>query len=128
MFGSFFGKKTCEPAIPALEGSSALEDLMHGELVVLFKHSTACPVSWAAHSQVTRFLRAHPEVHVRLIPVIRERSLSQKIAAITGIHHESPQVIVLRRGEVVGSVSHGDITADALTEMLADARHGPCRL
>jgi bacillithiol system protein YtxJ len=122
MFGSFFGKKTCEPALPTLDGSSALEDVMRDELVVLFKHSTACPVSWAAHFQVTRFLKAHPGTHVRVIPVIKERPLSQKIAAVTGVRHESPQVIVLSRGEVVGSASHGEITADALAEMLADAR------
>jgi bacillithiol system protein YtxJ len=128
MFGGFFGKKTCERAMPALDESTTLDELLRDELVILFKHSTACPVSWAAHSQVTRFLKVHPEARVRMVAVIKERPLSQKIAAVTGIRHESPQVIVLRRGEVVGSASHGEITVDTLSELLADARQGPCRL
>ncbi len=120
MFGNLFGKKNSACAgIPVLEGSADLDQLMRDELVVLFKHSAACPVSWAAHSQVTRFLRSHPETPIRMIPVLKERPLSQRIAAATGVRHESPQVIVLRRGQVVAAASHGEITEDALAEMVS---------
>jgi bacillithiol system protein YtxJ len=121
VFGNLFAKKTNQHAIPVLGGCTNVDDLMRDDLVVLFKHSASCPVSWAAHSVVTRFLRAHPDAPVRLIPVLKERPLSQKIAAATGIRHESPQVIVLRRGQVVASASHGDITVDNLTKFLASA-------
>jgi bacillithiol system protein YtxJ len=122
MFGNWFRRKGHCEVIPVLEEGAGLEEVMRGDLVLLFKHSAACPVSWAAHSQVTRFLGAHPEAQVRMIPVLKERQLSQKIAAATGIRHESPQVIALRRGEVVDSASHGEITADRLSEMLSEAR------
>lgn len=128
MFGNLFGKKCRDHAIPVLEGSSSFDSLLQEDLVVLFKHSSACPVSWAAHAQMTRFLKANPGTPVRLVSVLKDRPLSQRIAAATGIPHESPQVIVLRRGEAVASASHGEITEQTLNEILTEARQRPCRL
>jgi bacillithiol system protein YtxJ len=123
MLGELFARWTRggsgrETSRPEFRSAADIGQLLNGDLAVVFKHSTACPVSWAAHAQVSKFMREHPETAVYLVPVIKERSLSQKIAAATGVRHESPQVIVLRRGEVVASVSHGDITADSLAEMI----------
>jgi len=114
-------KKTADGAGQAMQvlgAGSDLEEVMSEGLVVLFKHSNACPVSWAAHAQVTRFARENPGTTVYMIPVIKERSFSDKIAEITGVEHESPQVIVLREGVVAASASHGDITVESLSEML----------
>jgi bacillithiol system protein YtxJ len=47
--------------------------------------------------------------------------MSQQIAARSGIEHESPQIIVFRRGVVVWSASHDDITAEALARCLPAA-------
>jgi bacillithiol system protein YtxJ len=91
--------------------------LLREEFVIVFKHSTACPVSWAAHAHVSRFLRENPDAPIRMVRVIQERALSQKVAEVTGVRHESPQIIVLRSGEVVASTSHGRITHDSLNEM-----------
>jgi bacillithiol system protein YtxJ len=124
MFGELLAKwkrggTAADAAKPEFRTATDVQQLLGEELAVVFKHSTACPVSWAAHTQVTRFMKAHPEAPVFMIPVIKDRPFSQKIAAATGIRHESPQVIVLRKGEVVASASHGEITVDELTEMTA---------
>jgi bacillithiol system protein YtxJ len=95
-----------------------LGEIMTEDLCVLFKHSNACPVSWAAHAQVSRFVRENPGTSVYMIPVIKERALSDKITAAIGLEHESPQVIVLREGVVAASASHGDITVESISEML----------
>ncbi|MDE3195999.1 MAG: bacillithiol system redox-active protein YtxJ, partial [Acidobacteriota bacterium] len=88
----------------------------------LFKHSTACPVSWTAHAQVTRFLKHNASVPVYLVPVIRERVLSRAIADRTGVRHESPQVILIRKGVAADSASHGEITEGVLAGMLTQCR------
>jgi len=106
-------------SIPALKANADVDDLLREDFVILFKHSTACPVSWAAHSQVTRFVRENPEAPVRMVRVIQERALSQEIAEATGIRHESPQILVLRGGEVVAAASHGNITFDSLNQIMA---------
>lgn len=105
-------------AMPVLGEDADLDELMSEELVVIFKHSNSCPVSWAAHAQVTKFARDNPNTPVYMIPVIKERALSQKLATLTGVIHESPQVIVLRDGKVAASASHGEITVESLSEML----------
>jgi len=95
-----------------------LEPLLRRDPVVLFKHSAACPVSWAAHCQVTRFRRRRPDVPVYMVHVIKDRPVSQRIAELTGVPHASPQVIVLRNGEVTHSASHGEITENQLAQFL----------
>ena len=105
--------------MPEVGKNSDLECLLRERLVVLFKHSPACPVSWAAHSQVNRFRLKHPDIPVHILHVITERHTSMKIAEMTGVRHESPQIIVFRSGVLAGSASHGHITEARLTAMLA---------
>jgi len=106
-------------AVVVLGPGANLDELMRQDLIDLFKHSNACPVSWAAHAQVTKFARENEGIPVYMIPVIKERSLSEKIADVTGVDHQSPQVIVLREGTVIASASQGEITVESLSEMLS---------
>jgi bacillithiol system protein YtxJ len=87
-----------------------LEQLLahsHDGPIILFKHSTTCPISAAAYKQMSQV-----KADVSLIVVQRARDVSSEVAARTGIRHESPQTIVLRNGEAVWSASHFDITSD----------------
>jgi bacillithiol system protein YtxJ len=94
-----------------------LDDLLSAENAVVFKHSTACPVSWVAHGQVTKFLSGHPEAPVFMVNVIKNRPVSQEIARRTGVVHESPQIVVIRNGQVTASMSHGEITEARLIQV-----------
>lgn len=99
----------------------ALIDRSSRETAVLFKHSTACPISAQAHRELHRFLagRTGAEPFVALVRVIEERPISQEVARRLGVPHESPQAIVLRGGAAVRTLSHGAITADALRDATA---------
>lgn len=101
--------------LPELDSIEDCVSVMNGELVVLFKHSPTCPVSWMAHREVMQYRSAQPDIPVYLVSVRRRREVSRHIAEQTGIQHESPQIIVLRRGEVVAAASHDDVTADTIT-------------
>ncbi len=92
---------------------AALEELFahsHNEPVLLFKHSTTCPISAHAYREMSR-LAAGAAESVSLVVVQTARPVSNEIAARTGVRHESPQAIVLRRGRAVWTASHYDITA-----------------
>ena len=92
----------------------ALEQLLarsHDAPVVLFKHSSTCPISSFAYKQMSQVER-----DVSLVVVQRARDLSGEIESRTGVRHESPQAIVLRNGQAVWSASHYDITAGAVEE------------
>ena len=104
--------------MPQIGKDTDLQSLLRQDLLVVFKHSTACPVSWAAHAQVNRFRLKNPCVQVQMLLVIQDRPVSQKLAALTGIRHESPQVIFVRNGEVTADLSHGEITEARLTELV----------
>ena len=83
--------------------------------VVIFKHSTTCPVSAAAYREMSEY-----DGEVALVEVQGARELSREIEARTGIRHESPQVIVLRNGQVVWDASHFQIKQDAVAEAVGN--------
>jgi bacillithiol system protein YtxJ len=81
--------------------------------IVIFKHSTTCPVSAAAYYEMEQFAG-----EVILVEVQRARELSREIEKQTGIRHESPQVLVLENGKVVWNASHFKVKARAVEEAL----------
>lgn len=85
---------------------------------VLFKHSTRCPVSSAAHREVAAFRRRHPDAPVYVVHVVEQRPLSQLVEQRTRVRHESPQAFVLVNGGVVWSDSHEGVNLDALEAFL----------
>src|ERR687893_229234 len=87
----------------------------HREPVLLFKHSTTCPISAAAYQQMSRV-----EGEVALVVVQKARDLSREIETRTGVRHESPQALILRDGAVVWSASHWNVTADSVARALAE--------
>lgn len=86
------------------------------ERVLVFKHSTTCPISRAAYQEVSRFEADQPSAPIAMIRVIEERPISLKFAEDVGVPHASPQAIVLENGQAVWHASHYAITADALTK------------
>ena len=114
--------RSAPAAIPEVTAQTDLDELLRHEAVILFKHSSACPVSWAAHAHVVRFLEGNQSVPLYLVHVLKERATSRKIADRTGVRHESPQIIFLRNGVAAESASHGAITESLLAGMLAQCR------
>ncbi|MGH9610372.1 MAG: bacillithiol system redox-active protein YtxJ [Bryobacteraceae bacterium] len=102
--------------IPELGAAYDFDALLEKDLAVVFKHSSSCAVSWLAHARVSQFLDRQPQVPVYLVPVRKRREISRHIAERCGVEHESPQVIVIRRGKVVADASHEAITAEFLAE------------
>ncbi len=96
-----------------------LKDFLEGHLgerVLIFKHSTQCPISRAAYHQVETFESENPGVPVGMIRVIEERPLSLSFADSVNVRHASPQAVVLLDGHPVWNASHYDITAQALSD------------
>ena len=84
--------------------------------IVIFKHSLTCPISAAAYEQMEQF-----DGQVALVEVQRERALSTEIESRLGVAHESPQVIVLSKGQVAWTASHFKITAEAVADAVRNA-------
>ena len=104
-----------------LEQNQDLEQLIERsktDPVLIFKHSTQCPISSEAYEEFKRFAQSAVELPCALVLVIEHRELSNAIASRLGIRHESPQAIVVRDGQAAWNASHWSITADSLSHAL----------
>jgi len=91
----------------------ALIEKSNEQSVILFKHSTTCPISAGVYQEIS-----NADADINLIVVQHARDVSAAIAEKTGIRHESPQAIVLKNGKVVYHASHYDVTADEVENNL----------
>jgi bacillithiol system protein YtxJ len=84
---------------------------------VIFKHSTTCSISRMA---LDRFERATaPEnVDFHYLDLLNYRAISNEIATFFQVHHESPQVILIKNGECIYDESHYGIMMDELISFL----------
>lgn len=97
-----------------IESEREVDELFEKPLAIIYKHSTSCSVSVVARLEMESFAAAHPEHEVFRVDVIESRSASDYIASRSGLRHESPQLLVLRRGELAFDASHFGVTAKAL--------------
>lgn len=102
---------------PAVREARALAAA--GEPTVLFKHSATCSISISVKREYDAFVRQHPHIPTRLVVVQQERPLSNAIADVLKVRHESPQALVVRDGQVLWHASHHRITADRLAAAVA---------
>ncbi len=82
--------------------------------VLIFKHSTRCSISAATIDRLERKWKAEEMFSWRpyYLDLIAHRQVSNQIEAMFGISHESPQAIVLSKGEPVYHASHFSISYD----------------
>lgn len=105
--------------VPTIKSEADLERLLAEEPsrpVLIFKHSTTCPISAAAYRRFQDAVAAGDLVGVQpiLVRVIEERPLSQAIAKRWAVPHASPQALLVRGPHVVWQASHERITREAL--------------
>src|SRR5205823_6623593 len=93
--------------------------------VVIFKHSTQCPISTHVYEEFVRFAESTNEVLFGLVLVIEHRGLSNTIAQRLNVRHESPQAILVKEGRAVWHASHWSVTADSLSEALLRSHGEP---
>jgi bacillithiol system protein YtxJ len=86
---------------------------------VIFKHSTRCSVSLMAKKRFEMDWDLIPEnTSLYFLDLISHRDISAHIAEIFQVHHESPQVLVIKDGECILDSSHGDISAEEVAETI----------
>lgn len=79
---------------------------------IIFKHSIRCGISRMVMNQfVEDFNFDNGEVDLYYIDVINHRDVSNAVANIFDLVHESPQLLVVKNGLVVAHESHGSINS-----------------
>ena len=82
---------------------------------VIFKHSTRCSISAVALQRLQKEM-APSDVDFYLLDLLAYRTLSNAVAEEFDVHHESPQVLVIRHGECVYDESHLGISMHEIVE------------
>ena len=87
---------------------------------ILFKDSTRCGISAHAKSRISEgysdFISGKSDFNY--LDLLRYRSVSNFIAEYFDITHQSPQIIVLKNGEVVHVASHQAISPQKIADYL----------
>ena len=83
--------------------------------IAIFKHSTRCSISSMAKSRLERE-EASAGIEFYYLDLLAHRDISNAIAEKFSVHHESPQIILLKDGECVYDESHSGITMQDINE------------
>lgn len=87
--------------------------------VVIFKHSTTCPISARAWREVQDFIKeSSAEILVVMIKVIESRPISNQVTEDLGVKHQSPQVLLLSNRQVSWHDSHQAVTQTNIKKAL----------
>ncbi len=76
--------------------------------VVIFKHSTRCSISTMAKNRLERE-KPVDNVSFYYLDLLRYRPISNKVAEEFHVHHESPQVLLIKNGECTYEETHNGI-------------------
>ncbi len=82
---------------------------------VIFKHSTRCSISSVALQRLQKVAQPS-DIDFYFLDLLSYRSLSNKIAEVFGVPHESPQVLVIKEGQCVYEESHMGISMNEIVE------------
>jgi bacillithiol system protein YtxJ len=97
---------------------SDIKALSNTKPQLIFKHSTRCSISSMAKSRLERG-SAPAGIDFYYLDLIKHRNISQKIADVFDVSHESPQVLLIKNSECVYDESHSGISMDEITEQAA---------
>src|SRR5699024_2014683 len=103
--------------LTSVEQLTAIEEAAESTVVAIFKHSTRCGTSRMAFNGFERgFDPAWENVNLYVVDVLNNRALSDEISRRFQVLHQSPQLLVIKSGKVVGHYSHYQVSAGALAQ------------
>lgn len=102
--------------------SSELKDIdkaSYEKIQFIYKHSSRCATSYFALRNLQDLSEEVRKVaDLYMVDVIGQRSLSNEISSHYDVRHESPQVLLIREGQVRWNGSHGEVRSDVIKEVI----------
>jgi bacillithiol system protein YtxJ len=95
-----------------------LVEKSHDKPQVIFKHSSRCGISAMAKSRLERSI-APSNADFYFLDLINYRNLSNKVASDFNVYHESPQILIIKKGECIYDESHTAITMIEIEEQIS---------
>jgi bacillithiol system protein YtxJ len=87
---------------------------------LIFKHSTRCSISMMAKRRFELDWDTLPaDMPLYFLDLIQHRDISNQIVDQFHVHHESPQLLLIKDGECVLDQSHSDISVDEALSVIS---------
>lgn len=128
LFGKIFGdsdnKDTTSQNIKwnGLTDTKQLDDIIQESAqtpAIIFKHSTRCSISRMALKNFEKeYSIEENSAKPYYLDLLEHRNISNEIAQIFHVQHQSPQVIIVKDGAAIYNASHSDIDAGIVKSKL----------
>jgi len=104
----------------ALESAEQIKNIQQNPgYNIIFKHSTRCSISMMAKRKFELDWEDLPEdISLYFLDLIKYRELSNQVASDFHVHHESPQLLLIKDGECILDQSHGSISVEEAISVL----------
>lgn len=87
---------------------------------LIFKHSTRCSISMMAKRRFELDWDELPQdMPLYFLDLIQHRDISNQIAQLFNVYHESPQLLLIKDGECVLDQSHGGISVEETLSVIS---------
>lgn len=96
--------------LKAIDDLDAVAEASQSGPVLLFKHSLTCPFSARAQEQFVKI----EDVPRYALTVQYAKDISAAVAERFRIEHASPQLLIIKNGEVIRSLYRSEIQAEAV--------------
>ncbi|MCU0471076.1 MAG: bacillithiol system redox-active protein YtxJ [Arcicella sp.] len=91
--------------------------------VLILKHSTTCSISSTALNRLERNWKQEKvgDLKPYYLDLLRYRPISNEIANLFKVEHQSPQVLIIQNGDCIYDASHFDISFGELERFTINA-------
>ena len=124
IFDSLFKSETKDSNWPGeqFEVLDQLDAIVNTSLTtpqLIFKHSTRCSISrFVLADFISHFTYSSEEFGAHYLDLLNHRDISNVIAERFDIQHQSPQLIVIKKGKAIAHASHEGINDLQLSDFL----------
>lgn len=88
------------------------------QLGLFFKHSTRCPTSRMVLNTFESEWREDENCKLYFIDLLKHRDVSNALAELAGIEHQSPQAILIKEKTSIYNNSHSGISASEIEKLI----------
>jgi bacillithiol system protein YtxJ len=87
---------------------AAIKDESNTQPILIFKHSTTCSISRATLDRLERNWKEEEMATLKpyFLDLLSYRSVSNQVAEVFAIEHQSPQVLIIANGKAIYNNSH----------------------
>lgn len=129
MFDAIFGRSDAQGAssVPwnKLTQLQQIEEILEESKeipVLIFKHSFSCGTSAMMLDRMQRKWDSEemPSLKTYFLDLLSHRDISNQIAETFGVRHQSPQILIINKGESIYDNSHMGISYTEVKSIISD--------